>query len=237
MLSSPPDRRSLRSDVSLAACLAAIAGAANAIALRSTGVFAANMTGNVSLTIDRAVARDWGPASLFAAMIAAFVFGALACASVGYLGEARRWKRIHRVRLMAEAMAMALLGALAVSIAQPEPRILCVGLGFLMGWQNALATTVSAARARSTHLSGIFTDIGIDLATLSMSNGSVASTRERLVISAATCLAFCVGAAVGVVAFLQMHAITLFGLAGSLGLLAIIDDPIHAIASPLKRRR
>jgi uncharacterized membrane protein YoaK (UPF0700 family) len=39
-------------------------------------------------------------------------------------------------------------------------------LGYLMGLQNALITKISSARIRTTHVTGMVTDIGIELGRL-----------------------------------------------------------------------
>lgn len=220
MLTTPPHRRTLRLDVTLATSLAFVAGAANAIALRSCGVFAANMTGNVSLTLDRLASGQGRLALLFAAMVAAFVAGSMVCATVGHVGQQQSWHRIHQGRLLVEAAGMAAL-ALA-TIAHDSPVwLLPGGLAFLMGWQNALATTVSAAKARSTHLSGIFTDIGIDVAEVAFSTGAVGGARERLLLGLATCAAFCVGAFAAAVSYGPLGNWVLTALAALLAVIAV----------------
>jgi uncharacterized membrane protein YoaK (UPF0700 family) len=45
---------------------------------------------------------------------------------------------------------------------QPEPTLLW-GLAYAMGLQNALVTRVSGAVVRTTHMTGVVTDIGIQL--------------------------------------------------------------------------
>jgi hypothetical protein len=44
-----------------------------------------------------------------------------------------------------------------------HPPLLTLGLAFLMGLQNATVTRISDARVRTTHVSGMATDIGIEL--------------------------------------------------------------------------
>ena len=46
------------------------------------------------------------------------------------------------------------------------PNLLAYSLLFAMGLQNSLVTTISNATVRTTHLTGLFTDLGIELSQL-----------------------------------------------------------------------
>ncbi|MGI0040945.1 MAG: DUF1275 family protein, partial [Nitrosopumilaceae archaeon] len=49
----------------------------------------------------------------------------------------------------------------------PEnPNIIACSLLFAMGLQNSLVTKISSATVRTTHLTGLFTDLGIELSQL-----------------------------------------------------------------------
>ena len=47
-----------------------------------------------------------------------------------------------------------------------NPNLLACSLLFAMGLQNSLVTTISNATVRTTHLTGLFTDLGIELSQL-----------------------------------------------------------------------
>ena len=59
--------------------------------------------------------------------------------------------------------AVALLGHVLV---QNKPNLIAFSLLFAMGLQNSLVTRISDARVRTTHLTGLFTDLGIELSQL-----------------------------------------------------------------------
>jgi uncharacterized membrane protein YoaK (UPF0700 family) len=46
------------------------------------------------------------------------------------------------------------------------PNVLACSLLFAMGIQNSLVTSISNATVRTTHLTGLFTDLGIELSQL-----------------------------------------------------------------------
>jgi uncharacterized membrane protein YoaK (UPF0700 family) len=47
-----------------------------------------------------------------------------------------------------------------------RPNVIAYALLFAMGLQNSLVTTISNATVRTTHLTGLFTDLGIELSQL-----------------------------------------------------------------------
>src|SRR5690606_16006321 len=64
---------------------------------------------------------------------------------------------------------------------QQNPDIIAFALLFAMGLQNALVTRISNAVVRTTHLTGLFTDMGIEFAQLFFYKGK--SRRQQLLKS------------------------------------------------------
>lgn len=241
MLASAPSRRLLHADLRLAGGLAAIAGAANAITLRSSGLFAANMTGNVSWAADRLAAGAWAVALFFLAVVACFIAGSFACTLVTTHAERRRLRWIYAACLLAEAVAMGALGlGMASGLATGGLRAACCVLAATMGWQNAVATRLTDARVRATHLSGICTDLGIELCAwlewrgAGLRDDAGELRHRRLAIGLVTLLAFGAGGIAGTLAFVAVGWFALLGLAGALGAFALHGWPRAAAeAEPL----
>jgi uncharacterized membrane protein YoaK (UPF0700 family) len=61
------------------------------------------------------------------------------------------------------------------------PNVLAYLLLFAMGLQNSLVTSISNATVRTTHLTGLFTDLGIELSQLFFYK--LKQQRERLISS------------------------------------------------------
>jgi uncharacterized membrane protein YoaK (UPF0700 family) len=83
------------------------------------------------------------------------------------MGWSKRHHLEHRylLPLMAEGTLIMLFGLYGTVLPQTMqvPALGILLLCFLMGLQNATITSVSGARIRTTHLTGICTDIGIQL--------------------------------------------------------------------------
>jgi uncharacterized membrane protein YoaK (UPF0700 family) len=84
---------------------------------------------------------------------------------------------------------------------------LIIGLSFLMGLQNAIVTHISQARVRTTHVSGMATDLGIGLARLmaipmgGMADEERATVLLKLRLHAGTIASFMAGGVLGVLAW------------------------------------
>ena len=215
-------------DRRLGCLLAAVAGALNAAAFHAVGFFSANMTGNVSALSDHIALGGFAVGAFFLAIILIFVFGALVSTLLINAGRRRRMHSIYAFSILAEATLLTLLGCadLWLPAAQRGP-MLILGLSFLMGLQNALVTRISDTRVRTTHVSGMTTDIGIELAMLidialrREPDVDPAPVRSKLRLHLQTVLSFLAGGIVGVTVYNAVGAYLLFGTALFLFAIAI----------------
>ena len=195
--------RSLAVDMKLAAVLSLVAGSVNSAGFHALGFFSANMTGNASMLSDLlAVGHFWTALGFFGILVA-FIAGSFTAASLIGIGRRRASRAIYAYVISMEAVALCLLGLLALvtgmKIAGP---FLVPGLSFLMGLQNAATTRISNARVRTTHISGIATDIGIELAAIAdRSQGDRHSVRAILRLHGLTIAAFIAGGLAGVLLY------------------------------------
>ncbi|RDU96156.1 YoaK family protein [Trinickia dinghuensis] len=154
-------------DRQLACILAAIAGALNTAAFHAVGFFSANMTGNVSSLSDHAALGQWWVSLFYLAIVAVFILGGTASTLLINAGRRRTIRSIYAIGILAEAILMTALGVALWLIPSIERGpVLILGLSFLMGIQNAVVTRISDARVRTTHVSGMSTDIGIEFGML-----------------------------------------------------------------------
>lgn len=200
--------RDERIDRRLAMSLAGIAGALNAAAFYAVGFFAANMTGNVSLLSDHIALGDWVSGFFYLFVVLVFILGAVVSTVAINAGRRRHLGAIYAYCILAEAFLLALLGAADLWLLSTlRAPVLVLGLAFLMGLQNAVVTRISDARVRATHVSGMATDIGIELGmALDIARGRVldaeaAQNRSKLLLHVYTVLAFLIGGVAGVLAY------------------------------------
>jgi uncharacterized membrane protein YoaK (UPF0700 family) len=208
MLVREGDERNETIDLWLACCLAGIAGALNAAAFYAVGFFSANMTGNISILSDHLALSQWATGLFYAAIFLVFIGGAVSAALMISAGRRRGMRHIYAYGILIEAILLTVLGGADLWLTD-HWRATCVvlGLAFLMGFQNAVGTRISGARVRTTHVSGLATDIGIELAAaIDMLRGretddDAAPNLGKLRLHVCTVLSFLLGGVAGVVLY------------------------------------
>jgi uncharacterized membrane protein YoaK (UPF0700 family) len=151
----------------LATLLPAIAGAVNASGFFALGTYTSHMTGVVSRTGDELAQRHWWLASRSFAFLGCFMFGAMtATALVLYARRAQQpafWRPLLVEAGILFCFASATVGTATGSRVHFDSFTMTSLICVAMGLQNALVTKLSGARIRTTHLTGVTTDIGIEL--------------------------------------------------------------------------
>lgn len=157
--------RTFRQNVILAVTLASVAGAVNAAGFFVLGTHTSHMTGQVA-TVGEAMAGGRSDLALVAAgLLLAFVAGAATAAALLDLTVGRPRGRYTPVLALEVAVltTAALWASRGHGIRTP---ILGWALCFAMGLQNAMVTRISGAVVRTTHLTGVLTDFGMETTRL-----------------------------------------------------------------------
>ncbi len=166
---------SFRQKSRLAISLSWVAGYTNVILFILCGVVVAHTTGNVTHLGQFAAERDFGQAWRIGGFLVLLFF----CGAVtsGIVTETARRRGLMSKYVLPVAMQTALLCAIGVTIAvlgldqnshltyAAHPGLLywLSGLAsFAMGLQNATITKISGAVVRTTHLTGVVTDLGLE---------------------------------------------------------------------------
>ncbi len=212
--------------------LAFIAGAVNAGGFLAGQRYTSHMTGIISGIADDLVISEIGIVLAGIAFLISFISGAAVTAIL--INWARR-KHLHSefaLSLCLEAILLLLFGVLGYSlnilVEVFVPTTILV-LCFVMGLQNAIMTKISKAEIRTTHMTGIVTDIGIELGRLlywnrdhsSMPQKRVVADREKLKIHLIIFSLFLIGGIVGAISFKVYGYVTTVPLAGFLILISL----------------
>ncbi|MCA0921400.1 YoaK family protein [Pseudooceanicola nanhaiensis] len=201
MLIHDGKERSTAIDLRLAVTLATVAGGVNAAGFRAMGYFSANMTGNVSLLSEHLVLGEWRAVLLAAGLVAAFILGAFLSALLIERGLRRGLRGVYAYSIILEGGLIATLTLVDLAMADLQrSAVLLLGLSCAMGVQNAATTRISNAQVRTTHLSGVTTDLGIELAILcggARQDATRGVILSRFRLHLATLLAFLAGGAAG----------------------------------------
>lgn len=141
--------------------LALIAGAANAIGLLGFEHQAiSHLTGIWTLLGLQISSLNWASVCHLGLIVASFVLGA-ALSGLIVRDAALQLGRRYGVALLAESLL--LFGAMvALNLGSKSGHLLASAA---CGLQNALASTFSGAIVRTTHVTGLFTDLGVMIGT------------------------------------------------------------------------
>lgn len=155
----------------LAAGLTFTAGMVNSVGFLAVSVYTSHMTGLVAMAADEIVLGGYYFAFLAALGVFSFIAGAMACAILFNWGRRNGHVSKFALILWVEALAILLVGLLADRSQEAGLAwAIVVVLAWIMGLQNGLITKVSGAQIRTTHVTGMVTDIGIELGKWSYPN-------------------------------------------------------------------
>lgn len=147
----------------LARYLAFVAGAANAGGFLAVRQYTSHMTGIVSSMADNVALGSLRYALAGCAGVFAFMLGAACTAIMIRWARSRSLQSVYALPLLAEAALLVVFG-LSGRVWEGRRALGTVALlCFTMGLQNAIVTKISGAVIRTTHLTGMVTDIGIEV--------------------------------------------------------------------------
>jgi uncharacterized membrane protein YoaK (UPF0700 family) len=146
-----------------------VAGATNAGGFLAVGSYTSHMTGILSSVADDLVLGNVSLALAGVVCLMAFVAGAMCTAIMVNWGLRQQLRSSYSLPLLLESAALLVFGLFGAAIAawsQLFVPITVVLLCFIMGLQNAVITKISKAEIRTTHITGLITDLGIELGKL-----------------------------------------------------------------------
>ena len=234
-------QRTPQADLKLGTVLAFVAGAANAGGFLAVGQYTSHMTGMLSALADNLVLGQLALVGAGLASVLAFVFGAMSTAWIVNWGLRRQLRSAYGLPLLVEAVLLLVFGLFGAALSLWHTLILPVTvvlLCYIMGLQNAVITKISQARIRTTHVTGLITDLGIELGKLLYVNrhpdmAPVRADRQRLRVHAQLVLSFLVGGVAGAAGFKYLGYISTLPLA--LMLLLLVLRPLIEDGQRLRR--
>lgn len=229
--------RTKRDDRHLGVGLAFVAGATNAGAFLAVAQYTSHMTGIVSSMADALVLGQMAVFLTGLGALLSFILGAATTALIVNFARRRRLTSAFALPILLEVVLLLVFGLLGARLGEihsgfvPATVIL---LCFMMGLQNAVITKISRAEIRTTHVTGIVTDIGIELGKLVYVNRTardgveqVIANRGRLGLLSLLLTSFFVGGVLGAIGFQSLGYIATVPIALvllSLAVVPVVDD-------------
>ncbi len=225
----------------LAISLAWVAGYVNLVALVTCGFVVSHLTGNASALGGELARAEWNPALLTAVLLCAFFVGAFVSGFAIEVGRQRNWSSIY---VLPAAIELILLTAFAIGVRRHDPSApehgatlwwMTIVATASMGVQNATITRISSGVVRTTHLTGIVTDLGHESAELAITRWlfgrgvgratpeTQGPTFQRLFLLLSILGSFIFGSACGALFYLNAPAWSMLAPIAILGWIMIED--------------
>jgi len=215
----------------LGALLAFNAGAINAGGFLVVGMYTSHMTGFASMISDMLVLGSFTVAIGATGALLAFLAGAACTAVLVNWARQNHLRSEYALPMLLEAGLLLVFGLLGATLNRQTPfavPLTVLVLAFTMGLQNALVSKISASQIRTTHMTGVITDMGIELGKLFYWNQGarppelqVRANRIKLRLYAMLLGAFMAGGVVGAAGFKYLGFVWVLPMAGLLLLMSL----------------
>ena len=229
----------------LGTLLAFNAGAINAGGFLVVSMYTSHMTGFASMLADNLILGNMRLVLGALGALLAFITGAAVTAVMVNWARQRHVRSEYALPLLLEALLLLIFGLLGATLNRQTPfavPLTVLVLSFTMGLQNALVSKISSSQIRTTHMTGIITDLGIELGkmfywnrTESPMESRVRANRIKLRLFGTLLTAFIVGGLVGAAGFRYAGFIWVVPLA--ILLLALSLPPLYADLLRTLRRK
>jgi uncharacterized membrane protein YoaK (UPF0700 family) len=200
-------KRTYGHNVKLAALLCLTAGFVNAAGFLAFSVLTTNVTGHAALFAERVAMQDWQTARVVALWMFLFLAGAfISSLIVSLIGRNQQFSYVIPILIELAILLIVAMTGYQYDGSLAARELYAGSLLFVMGLQNSLVSMISGSVVRTTHLTGTFTDLGIELAQVTQ-NGNRSNTvlRSRIKLRLAIILFFLFGAVLGAYFFSRLH--------------------------------
>lgn len=158
--------RTLRHNLQIASLLSFVAGVVNVAGFLAVQQLTTNVTGHFAFFVDELFKQHLFVALSYFLYILFFFLGSFFSSFSIETSSRINDRLIYRIPVIVESTILILVAVFGPQLVARAPNILAYALLFAMGLQNSLVTTISNASVRTTHLTGLFTDLGIELSQL-----------------------------------------------------------------------
>lgn len=158
--------RTLVHNLQLASLLSLVAGIVNVTGIFALQTLTTNVTGHFAYFADEVAQNHFGQALVFLLYILSFLFGAFSSNFFIEITSRHDFKYGVAVPVFLEVFILVFIAFSGPGAVKYHANLIACSLLYAMGMQNALVTSLSNAVVRTTHLTGLFTDLGIELSKL-----------------------------------------------------------------------
>lgn len=158
--------RTLKHNLRIAVVLSLVAGIVNVTGFLSFHTLTTHVTGHFSQLINDVHELEFRKGAIYFLYIFSFFFGSFfSSLLIEKFREAKRLN-VFIIPTLIECLILVSIGLASNFIELSSSDLVVCLLLFAMGLQNSFVTSISNAVVRTTHLTGLFTDLGIEVSQL-----------------------------------------------------------------------
>ncbi|WP_139958860.1 YoaK family protein [Flavicella sediminum] len=158
--------RTLKHNLRIATILSFVAGIVNVTGFLSFKQLTTNVTGHFALFINDLATFQFWKGTIYFLYIFSFLFGSFLSSFLIEQFKENKKLNVFLLPTLIESLILIIIALLSNLIEMKYSDFIVCALLFAMGLQNSLVTKISNAVVRTTHLTGLFTDLGIDISQL-----------------------------------------------------------------------
>lgn len=160
--------RTFAHDLRLATLLSFVAGLVNITGVLALKTLTTNVTGHFAYFAEEIMRHDYTIAFTFFLFTIFFLLGSFLSSFLQELISLRNPDLSHIFPITLEMVILIAVGVFGTSkgLFTIEGKLTAFFMLLAMGIQNSLVTNISKSTVRTTHLTGLFTDLGIELSQL-----------------------------------------------------------------------
>jgi len=158
--------RTYNHNLKIASLLSFIAGIVNVAGFLAVERLTTNVTGHFAFFVDDIFKLHFIESFVFFLYILSFFLGSFVSSFMVEVISRRNERFVFVIPAIIESLILFTIALLGDFLIANNPDVIAFSLLFAMGLQNSLVTRISDAIVRTTHLTGLFTDLGIELSQL-----------------------------------------------------------------------
>lgn len=159
-------RRTSRHNLQIASLLSFVAGIVNVAGFLAVARLTTNVTGHFAFFVDEIFKLNFWQGFIYFLYIFFFFIGSFTSSFLVELISRKNEIYAWVVPIFIECAILIFIAAFGNKLIADNADLIACSLLFAMGLQNSLVTLISNSIVRTTHLTGLFTDLGIEISQL-----------------------------------------------------------------------
>ena len=158
--------RTVKHNLQIASLLSFVAGIVNVAGFLAVKQLTTNVTGHFAYFVDEVFQVHFWKGLVYFLYILFFFLGAFISSLLVEYVALKNENKTYILPIVIEIVLLLFVATLGINLIENYGNLIVCILLFAMGLQNSLVTKISDATVRTTHLTGLFTDLGIELSQL-----------------------------------------------------------------------